>query len=584
MCSSEFGVLPNDLANRGTPALKLLDPVGAPGVSLALEHMSIELMDDPARVVGMDSTPSHHTVVVSYLPASKVTRNPLAARTRAPNLAHAVAPSEATLAATQLVSALHEKWYMTARILIQWGARPLLVLLVPLTLVSLSAQTRITPDKNSYSVADDIKLGQEASAEARMQLPMLNDDRIDDYVEDVGGQLAAAIPGELRHAGFRYTFDVVNQKEINAFALPGGPMFLNRGMMEAARTEAEVAGVMAHEISHVALRHGTAQATKGQKFQIGAVAGQILGAIIGGAAGSVISQGSQFGLGAYFMKYGREYERQADLLGAQIMARAGYDPREMANMFKTIQAEGGRSGPEWLSSHPDPGNRYDAIVKEASMLRIEGNANTGQFQSIRARLGGMSPAYTAEQIAEGQARSNTSRNRTTSGIERRSVTVEPPSSQFRTHSPASFLRVSIPSNWRDLPSSDSQTYAPDSGHIETDGGQSAFTHGVQIGVAQGGSGNLQRDTEQLVQTFARTNPELASAGRARRETIGGRTGITTPLSNVSEVTGEKEYVSVSTTQLRDGSLLYIIGVAPQAEAGPYEQVFRKVRQSVRITD
>ena len=237
----------------------------------------------------------------------------------------------------------------------------------------------------------------------------------------------------------------MNQKEINAFALPGGPMFLNRGMIEAAKSEAEVAGVMAHEIAHVALRHGTAQATKGQKFQIGAVAGQILGAIVGGAAGSVISQGSQFGLGAYFLKYGREYERQADLLGAQIMARAGYDPREMANMFKTIQAEGGRSGPEWLSSHPDPGNRYNAIVKEASMLRVEGNANSGQFQSIRARLGGMSPAYTAEQIAKGQAKTG---GRTVGTSGRRVVNVEPPSDSYRTHQPADFLRISVPANWR----------------------------------------------------------------------------------------------------------------------------------------
>src|SRR6186713_1025845 len=185
---------------------------------------------------------------------------------------------------------------MTARIFVQRGAGPLSALLAVFALVSLSAQTRITPDKNSYSVADDIKLGQEASAEAKMQLPMLNDSRTDDFVEDVGAQLAAAIPAELRHSGFRYTFDVVNQKDINAFALPGGPMFLNRGMLEAAKSEAEVAGVMAHELAHVALRHGTAQATKGQKFQIGAVAGQILGAIIGGAAGSDISQGSQFGL------------------------------------------------------------------------------------------------------------------------------------------------------------------------------------------------------------------------------------------------------------------------------------------------
>ena len=176
------------------------------------------------------------------------------------------------------------------------------ILLVAVGLGTAEAQTKITPDPNKYSLQQDIELGQEAAAEARKQLPMLNDGRVDDYVERVGENLVDAIPAEFRHAGFRYTFEVVNQKEINAFALPGGPMFLNRGMIEASRSEAEMAGVMAHEISHVILRHGTAQATKGQKFQIGAVAGQVLGAIVGGAAGSVIAQGTQFGLGAYFLR------------------------------------------------------------------------------------------------------------------------------------------------------------------------------------------------------------------------------------------------------------------------------------------
>ena len=270
--------------------------------------------------------------------------------------------------------------------------RVLAALLVALCVASSSAQTKITPDPNKYSPADDVKIGRDAAAEARKQLPLLNDDRVDSWVEHIGGNLVNAIPPELRHAEFRYTFDVLNQKDINAFALPGGPMFLNRGMIEAAKSEAQVAGVMAHEITHVALRHGTAQATKGQKFQIGAVAGQVLGAIVGGGLGTVISQGSQFGLGAYFMKYGREYERQADLMGAQIMARAGYDPREMAAMFRIIEAQGGGGGPEWLSDHPNPGNRYDAIQKEAATLRVQGNANTGDFGTIQARLRGMSPA------------------------------------------------------------------------------------------------------------------------------------------------------------------------------------------------
>jgi hypothetical protein len=444
---------------------------------------------------------------------------------------------------------------------------------------AVPAQTRITLDPNKYTPAQDVEIGREAAEDAKKQLPILDDDRVDDYVEDVGARLAGGIPTEFRHQGFRYSFDVVNQKEINAFALPGGPMFLNRGMIEAAKTEAEMAGVMAHEIAHVALRHGTAQATKGQKFQIGALAGQILGAIVGGTAGTVISQGSQIGLGTYFMKYGREYERQADLLGAQILARAGYDPREMANMFKTIQAQGGRSGPEWLSSHPDPGNRYNAILKEASMLRVQGDADTGQFARIQQRLAGMSPAYTAEQIARGQARTRTVGTRG-----RRAVDVEPPASRMRTYSPANFLRVSVPANWSELNTGQGITYAPEGGFSEGEGGQTAFTHGIQIGVAQGGTGNLERDTEDLVRSFARSNPELRSAGKARREDIGGRSGITTPLSNMSEVTGQREYVSVSTTQLRDGSLLYVIGVAPQPEAGTYESAFKNVRRSLQIAD
>ena len=248
----------------------------------------------------------------------------------------------------------------------------LVAVLASITLAgSAAAQTKITPPKNSYSPQQDVELGRQAAGEVRQQLPLLNDERTEDYVEDIGQRLIEQIPAEFRQPAFRYSFDVVNLRDINAFALPGGPMFLNRGMLQAAGSEGEVAGVMAHELSHVILRHGTAQASKGQKFQIGAVAGQILGAIVGGRTGSVIAQGSQIGLGTYFLKYGREYERQADLLGAQIMARAGYDPRQMARMFETIERQGGNRGPEWLSDHPNPGNRVEAINREAESLRVD---------------------------------------------------------------------------------------------------------------------------------------------------------------------------------------------------------------------
>jgi beta-barrel assembly-enhancing protease len=469
---------------------------------------------------------------------------------------------------------------MTARMSTYRHAKVLsaLALTVALT-VSSAAQTKIVAPNTKYSPAQDVQLGQEAAAEVRKELPLLNDDRVDSYVEDIGRRLVAAIPPEFRHSEFRYTFDVVNQKEINAFALPGGPMFLNRGMIEAAKTEGEVAGVMAHEISHVALRHGTAQATKGEKFQIGAIAGQVLGAIVGGTAGSVISQGSQFGLGAYFLKYGREYESQADVLGAQMMARAGYDPRQMANMFKTIEAQGGGGGPEWLSSHPNPGNRYNTINREAQTLQVNGSAgNQAEFQTVKSRLTGMSPAPTAQQIAQGQGR-----NAPVGTSGRTAVRVDPPASQYRSYSPTQFLRVAVPENWNQVGGEQGVTYAPQGGYFQGNQGQTAFTHGVQFGVTQGGSGNLERDTEALVQSFAKSNPQLRRAGNYQRTNIGGNRGLTTSLSNVSDVTGDREYVNLSTVYLPDGNVLFMIGVAPQNEASTYANAFAKVRQNLQIS-
>src|SRR6476620_2189603 len=158
-----------------------------------------------------------------------------------------------------------------------------------------TAQTKITPPKNKYSPKDDVQLGREASAQVEQQLPLLRDDNVTSYVSDIGRRLVSSIPAELQHPEFNYTFKVVNVKEINAFALPGGPMYVNRGMIEAAKSEGEVAGVVAHELSHVALRHGTAQATKATKYEIGTIAGAILGAIVGGNAGSAIHRARSSG-------------------------------------------------------------------------------------------------------------------------------------------------------------------------------------------------------------------------------------------------------------------------------------------------
>jgi predicted Zn-dependent protease len=271
-------------------------------------------------------------------------------------------------------------------------ARPVLLLPLLLSAALLTAQTRVEPPENAFSVADDVRLGREAAEEAREQLRLLKDRRVTSYVQDVAERLVDAVRPDLRHQEFRYTLEVVDAREINAFALPGGPMFVNRGMLEAAGSEGQAASVMAHEIAHVALRHGTAQASKATPYQIGAVAGAVLGAIIGGRVGTVVTEGTQFGLGVAFLRYGREFERQADIEGAHIMARAGYDPRDMARMFEVIEERGGPGAPEWLSSHPNPGNRQEAIAREAALLDVsDAVRSTDAFARVQAHLRSLPP-------------------------------------------------------------------------------------------------------------------------------------------------------------------------------------------------
>src|SRR4030095_14589706 len=147
---------------------------------------------------------------------------------------------------------------------------------------------------------DDVKVGRQAAQEVEQQMPILNDAEATSYVSRVGQRLVSNIPSEFQHPEFQYYFKIVNASDINAFALPGGPMYVNRGMIEAARNEGEMAGVMGHELSHVALRHGTAQATKSQKYSTLAGIAGIAGAILGGPG---VGQLAQATFAGYLLKF-----------------------------------------------------------------------------------------------------------------------------------------------------------------------------------------------------------------------------------------------------------------------------------------
>src|SRR4051812_17430279 len=235
------------------------------------------------------------------------------------------------------------------------------------------------PGFNLFTPDQDVELGKQSAQEVAQQAPFVNDERIVSYVRQLGAKLAAKAPGY----SFPYQFNVIATKEINAFALPGGFVFIDAGAIAAAHNEGELVGVMAHEISHVALRHPTNQVSKAYIAQKGL---RIIGR--GGEIGQILGQLGGAGANLLFLKFGRTAESQADLEGARIMAEAGYDPRDMANFFKTIEAEGGQRVPEFLSDHPDPGNRVEAINDELRSLKVSQNPthDTGEFEQAKGLL------------------------------------------------------------------------------------------------------------------------------------------------------------------------------------------------------
>ena len=358
-------------------------------------------------------------------------------------------------------------------------------------------------------------------------------------------------------------------------------MFVNRGMIEAAASEGEVAGVMAHELAHVLLRHGTANATKAQGFQIGALAGAIAGAVIGGGWGEVISQGSQFGLGTWLMKYSREYERQADIIGVQIMARAGYDPRDLAHMFETIQRQGGSGGPEWLSSHPNPGNRTQYINQEASQLQVGRRPSDSGFQQTKTQLARLGPARTMAELEKSGGMGNGG-GRSTGSVGRIGEAVPPPSRQYRTVQGGQLFTLSVPSNWQPVSSNNSIKYVPQNAYGDYQG-QATLTHGVELGVTRATSRDLYQSTEALIDSFVRGNAGMRQVGQEEYFRLSGRNAIVTPLLGRSAL-GGNERVDVHTTMLNNGDLFYLLTVVPERESGTYGQAFDRVVNSVRIND
>jgi beta-barrel assembly-enhancing protease len=261
--------------------------------------------------------------------------------------------------------------------------RRILILLVLATAAVAQGPRQLKPGFNLFSKEQDIQLGKEAAAEIEKQVTVLNDAQLNAYIRRIGERLAAA-----PEAGdFPYSFKLVPDKSINAFALPGGPTYVHTGLIAAAENEAQLAGVMAHEIAHVALRHGTNQVTKANLIRLPAM---LAGAVAGdrGLLGQLSQLGIGLGANSVLMKFSRSAENEADLLGTRMMARAGFNPTEMARFFEKLQAEGGNRGLQFFSSHPNPGNRVKSVEAELRYLpsRSYSDGDARAFAAAKQRV------------------------------------------------------------------------------------------------------------------------------------------------------------------------------------------------------
>jgi len=256
----------------------------------------------------------------------------------------------------------------------------ILLLLAPCI---LAERTRLRPGFNLFSVKQDVEIGRRVSRDAERKLRILHDRDLVSYTSTLGRRLASKPPG----AKYPYQFQVVDDRAVNAFALPGGFLYINRGIFENADNEAQLAGVMAHEIAHVALRHGTNQMSKAYAAQAPLA---IVGGVIGsGSIGAILTQlGASFAANSVLLKFSRDAERQADVMGTQILYDSNYDPRAMVQFFEKLLTKAGSRGLEFFSDHPNPGNRIESVNEEIRKLGGSRNFRNDSvdFQRIKRSL------------------------------------------------------------------------------------------------------------------------------------------------------------------------------------------------------
>lgn len=459
--------------------------------------------------------------------------------------------------------------------------KKLIAVTLAITLTALAAGPRKLPKPgwNLFSKEQDVQLGREAAAQVEKQYVVVQNKDLTDYINRVGQRLVKR--GGLDE--YPFYFKVVQDESINAFALPGGPMYVHTGLISAAENEGQLAGVLAHELSHVVLRHGTSQASKAQGLQLIAGLGGALAGGNGGLLGGLAQLGVGLGANSVLLKFSRKAESEADLLGVHTMAKAGYDPIEMAHFFEKIEAEansGNSRFAEFFSDHPNPGNRVKMVEDEIPYLpKAQYGQNEGDINKMRQIVAGL-PKVKKGAGRQGAAAQPQQGGSPQAAVAMPRVDVSSSMTAFQRNG----ITFGYPSNWQVIDQSQSgATIAPKEGVVASGGGN-AIGYGILVNMAQPAAGrvDLTRDTQALIQQISQGNSGMQVASQPQSLTVGGSRALITKLNSTSPFQNTRE-VDMLLTIDRGSTLQYFVFIAPEPEFARLEPMFQQISRSIQFS-
>lgn len=442
-----------------------------------------------------------------------------------------------------------------------------LFLVGPLEAQKKPKQRELKPGFTMFGADQDVAMGKEALPEIEKSITLTDNPDLNRYINQIGSKLVS----QIKNPPFQFQFKVVNDPDINAFAVPGGFIYINSGIVKNSDNEGQVAAVMGHEIGHVMLRHSANQMSKAMLMQ-GLLAGAgIVGEMKGGWAQIASQLGAPLGAQLLMMKYSRNHEKDADAYGVRLMSGAGYNPIEAARFFEKLEAmtkgknAGGVAG--WMSSHPPPDNRAKLIEGEILALPAKPayGEGTGEFARLR-QIAANLPAAPKKVAPQQQAQGPAPQSQTVQGF-----------SAYRSQT----FEVSYPPQWQVAanPEGEGALIAPREGVTQ----QGGIGLGLLIAVQayRNRNPNLQTETQALIQDLQKQQ-QMAIDQQPMQRTVGGQPAYLTMMSSQSPLPGGGKEMDMLITVARPNGLWYAVLICPQSQWSQAQATFEKIAGSIRF--